>query len=246
MLTWAASFDIGKVNFCFHIGQFDSMYVKSLPKVAQSKRYLSDGTMTKAFERVFVDSIKHGTSIVFQNFDLTYDPAKGAPAKGSKASKTAKTAYLDPQVYHNLTALLDSYSEYWDKCSFFIIEQQMSFGKKHNTMALKLGQHCHSYFLFKYGCFKSVVEFPSYHKTQVLGAEKIAKKGRKGITYKAVDKPARKKWAIEKAREILTLRGEEEMLSHLNNSRKKDDLADVLCQLEAWKILTFIDQKSNE
>jgi hypothetical protein len=137
---------------------------------------------------------------------------------------------------------LDKFTDYWEKCSYFVIEQQMAFRGIHNTMALKLGQHCFSYFSINYGRFKTPVEFPAFHKTQLLGAEKIAKKTKTGKTsWKAVDKPARKKWAIEKAKEILALRGEDDMLEHLCTSKKKDDIADVLCQLEAWKIMMFLD-----
>jgi hypothetical protein len=227
-IIWVASFDIGKVNFCFHIGQVDVKRMRELPKIPRAKRYNPNGTMTDAYAKVVGVGIKSGVSIVFQNSDLT----EGCP----------KGAYLDSEMYHNMTQLLDKYADYWNKCSYFLIEQQMSFGKKHNTMALKLGQHCYSYFAILYGRFKTVVDFPAYHKTQLLGAEKIERKTKAGkISYKAVDKPARKKWAIEKAKELLSMRGEDDMLEHLCTSKKKDDIADVLCQLEAWKIMTFLD-----
>ena len=44
---------------------------------------------------------------------------------------------------------------------FISIEKQMSFRGKRNTMALKLGQHCYSYFVFKYGASKEIIEFPA-------------------------------------------------------------------------------------
>jgi hypothetical protein len=66
-------------------------------------------------------------------------------------------------------------------------------------MALKLGQHCWSYFSIHYGRSKNIIEFPAYHKTQVLGAEKDKKVTKTGkINYKAVDKPQRKKWCFKK------------------------------------------------
>jgi hypothetical protein len=34
--------------------------------------------------------------------------------------------------------ILDIYKKYWDNVSYFVVEQQMSFGKKNNTKALKL------------------------------------------------------------------------------------------------------------
>ena len=139
--------------------------------------------------------------------------------------------------------LLDEYSSYFDTCSIIIIEKQMSFGKKINTMALKLGQNCMSYFIFKYGMFKTIIEFPAYYKTQVLGCSKIVKTNKKGVSkYISVDKPRRKKWSIEEAINILTLRNDLETLDYIKKCKKKDDLADVMTQLQAFKYLFFIEK----
>jgi hypothetical protein len=42
---------------------------------------------------------------------------------------------------------------------------------------------------------------------------------------------------------ILKERNELETISNLTSAKKRDDLADVLCQLQAFKILVYIDQK---
>lgn len=225
-IVWIASFDIGKKNFAFYIEEFDKSEIMKLPRIPASKRYNADGTTTSDFEKIVKKVCMNGKSIIFQNSDLT---------EGCK-----KSSYLDPETYHNMTDLLDRYVDYWDQCDAFVIEKQMSFGKRHNTMALKLGQHCWSYFAFKYGRFKEIVEFPAYHKTQVLGAKKILSKG--GGKYKAIDKPARKKWSVEKAISILNERNDDKTISTLTSARKRDDLADVLCQLQAFKILVYIDK----
>ena len=110
-------------------------------------------------------------------------------------------------------------------------------------MALKIGQHCYSYFAILYSRFKRIIEFPAYHKTQILGAAKIKKVTKGGkVSYKAMDKPARKKWSVEKAMTILAERDDFKTMSDLTSQRKKDDLADVLCQLQAFKVLVFIDK----
>ena len=225
-IVWIASFDIGKKNFAFYIEEFDKSEIMKLPRIQSSKRYNSDGTTTPDFEKIVKKVCTNGKSIIFENSDLT---------EGCK-----KSSYLDPETYHNMTDLLDRYVDYWDQCDAFVIEKQMSFGKRHNTMALKLGQHCWSYFSFKYGRFKEIVEFPAYYKTQVLGAKKIISKG--GTKYKAIDKPARKKWSVEKAISILKDRNDDKTISTLTSARKRDDLADVLCQLQAFKILVYIDK----
>ena len=112
---------------------------------------------------------------------------------------------MDPRTFINMTDTLDTYKHIWDTCSAFVIEQQMSFGRKRNTMALKLGQHCYSYFSIFYRDFKKVIEFPSYHKTQMLDAPK--KFGSIKKTYKngksKMIKDNHKKWSIRMATHIL-------------------------------------------
>jgi len=200
-IVWVASFDIGKKNFAFYIEEFDKSKLLHLPYIPNIKRYNDDGTTTPAFSKIVNDVCMNGKSILFQNSDLTEGCKKGS--------------YLDPETYHNMTDLLDQYVNYWDQCDAFVIEKQMSFGKRHNTMALKLGQHCWSYFSFKYGRFKEIIEFPAYHKTQILGAKKIESKMKKGnIKYTSIDKPARKKWSVEKAMSILKERKDVDTISN--------------------------------
>jgi len=77
---------------------------------------------------------------------------------------------------------------------------------------------------------KEIIEFPAYYKTQVLGAPK------------KLTKPQRKKWATEKAIEIIMERGETKTLEDISGKKKKDDLADVLIQLQSFKYLRFIEK----
>ena len=56
-----------------------------------------------------------------------------------------------------------------------------------------------------------------------------------------MDKPQRKKWSVQKAVEILTMRGESNILESLTTAKKKDDLADVVCQLQAYKYSEIVD-----
>ena len=125
----------------------------------------------------------------------------------------------------------------------FVVEQQMSFGKKTNTKALKLAQHTESYFIFKYGRFKKVISFPAYYKTQILGCEKIEKKTKTGKTsYKNIDQRARKKWAIDEGSCVLVEREDFETLSEITSMKKADDVNDVIIQLQAFKYLFYVDQ----
>lgn len=226
---WIASFDIGKKNFAFYIEEMDCDELLSLDNIPERKQYNMNGTPTSEMQNLLDQVCMNGITILHKNSDLT--------------ENCQKDRYLDPETFHNMVDLLDKYSEYWDKCSYFVIEQQMSFGKnKRNTMALKLGQHCYSYFTIRYGRFKRVVEFPAYHKTQVLGTEKIRGKRYKNGNYqwKTIDKPTRKKWSITRATELLHFRGEVGTIDNIKTKAKKDDLADTFCQLQAFKYLCFV------
>jgi hypothetical protein len=223
-----ASFDIGKKNFAFYIEEINLTELKKNKNIPKTGRYNSNGTCTFEFLKIIKNVYLNGNKILIKNIDLT--------------NGINKQKYFDIELCYNLIDTLDEYKEYWDNVSYFIVEQQMSFGKKVNTMALKLGQHCESYFLFKYGRFKKVVEFPAYYKTQVLGSEKIEKKTKAGkVSYKNIDKSARKKWAIEEGARVLSEREDFTTLSEILSSKKKDDLNDVIIQLQAFKYLYFID-----
>jgi len=213
---WLASFDIGKKNFAFYIEEIDTDKMSTIENIPKHKRYLDTGECTPEFENIINDVNINGKIILIDNIDLTYG--------------TDKSKYLDPTIFVNMNKALDKYKKYWDKCSSFVIEQQMGFGNKRNYMALKLGQHCFSYFIFNYANFKQTVEFPSYHKTKVLGA------------CKNMTKYNRKTWAVKKALQILKLREDNDNMIYIEDKKKKDDVSDVICQLQAYKYLVFVDK----
>ena len=212
-----ACFDIGKKNFAFNIDEVDIDKLQSIKPVPFNERYMRNGTPTSDFYKTITKVSKSIKTLRIENTDLT----EGCNKKD----------YLDPRVYLNMYIVLDKYKDIWDKCSVFIIEQQMSFGRrKNNTMALKLGQHCYSYFLFNYGVFKEVMEFPAYHKTKVLGAPK------------KMSKPERKDWAVEKAMSILSQRGDGEILDKLSSRKKRDDMSDCILMSMSFSFLTYVDK----
>ncbi len=229
--VYGASFDIGKKNFSFCVEEFSPDKLLCIDNIPKTQRYNPDGTPTKKMEKILKKVCKNGKLILHKNLDLTEncDPK----------------LQLDPETFHNMNDVLDTYIDFWDKCSVFVIEQQMNFGKRRNNMAVKLGQHCYSYFTFKYGRYKTIIDFPAYHKTQVLGAPKVKGKPYKSgkSRWKAMDKPKRKKWSVIKATEILESRGEEEYMSNLKTVRKKDDLADVITQFAAFKYLVYVNKQ---
>ena len=224
-----ASFDIGSKNFAFYIEEVNVKLLLDIQNISKDERYNLNGTPTSDFNNILDKVYSNGKKILLENVDLT----KGID----------KTKYFDFELCYNMADTLNKYSDYWDDVDFIIVEQQMSFGKKINTMALKLGQHCESYFINKYGrCDKKIIEFPAYHKTQVLGSEKIVKVTKTGkSTYKTIDSRDRKKWAIEQALLVLSSRGDIETIDTIEKSKKKDDLSDVIIQLQAFKYLHFTD-----
>lgn len=214
---WVASFDIGKKNFAFCIEEINPQQLINITNIPKVDRYLKDRTCTPDFANVLKQVYTNGKLIILENIDLT------------EMGDCDKSQYLDPVIFVNMTTILDKYKEYWDKCTSIIIEQQMGFGKKRNLMAIKLGQHCFSYFLFQYALFKNVSEFGAYYKTKVNGAIKMS-------DYQ------RKKWAVSKAIDILTEREDFISIDIIKKQKKKDDMSDTIVQLQAYKYLVFVDK----
>lgn len=251
---WFVAVDPGKVNFAFIIEEIDKDMLKDILCPLKKDRFIKNGkkdvSPTEKYTN-FLDEFYHcGRTILCSNNDITKDiieddvkeevkPKKRKTKKEkeeemklkkeekkTKVSKKGSKA-LDSNVFIRLTNLLDKHKEYFDKCSTIIIEQQMSFGSKINTMAIKIAQHTYSYFLFRYENTKKIVEFPSYNKTQILGAPG------------GLDKPQRKKWAIEKANEIWTTRGDLDTVEMIGTKKKKDDMSDCLLHVLAYIIHNY-------
>lgn len=227
--TRIASFDIGKKNFAFCIEEFDPEELGKIENITEYKRYNADGTPTDKMSCILDKIYANGRIVLHKKIDLT---------KNCDVKKK-----LDIEVFHNMIDTLDKYANFWDTCTAFVIEEQMAFAGKINRIAMKLGQHCMSYFLFKYGRYKSVIEFPAYHKTQILGAQKVAGKMYKSgkMRWKTMKPNLRKKWAVEKTIEILTCRGDINTLDKMIANRKQDDLGDVCLQLQAFKYMVYVD-----
>jgi len=124
-------------------------------------------------------------------------------------------------TYEVLTTFLNKYEEFYNDCHFIIIERQLP----QNYKATRIAQHSISYFSIKLHdnvLLPSIVEVDPKLKGKILGAPK-------NITDKQL-----KTWAVEKARELLTMRRDDFSLQVLNHFRnKQDDLSDTVCQIEA-------------
>lgn len=135
----------------------------------------------------------------------------------SKIEGDTTTTY----VYQALTEFLNKYREYYEGCHYIIIERQLP----QNYKATRVAQHTISYFsliLHNAPLLPAIVEVSPSLKGKMLGAPP-------GTSDKQL-----KDWAVVKARELLTLRGDEWSLGVLNHfASKQDDLSDTVCQAEA-------------
>ena len=135
-----------------------------------------------------------------------------------------KTTVDDNPILNAILEWLNVHKDKFDKCDTIIIEQQL----KTNPFAQKIEHMVHAWFLVNYGLTKAVGPFSATHKTRVLNAPK------------KMTKPERKKWAVDKATEILCCRGDDIGLEIMNDNKKKaDDLGDCLLMCQAWKILNI-------
>lgn len=220
MSIYIASFDIGKKNFAFSIEKVYKSRINKLNKFPKKERYNPDGTSTDNFEKELKKLYKCGQTVLVKNHDLT--------------TNCNPKLTLDPKTYLNMVKVLDEYTKYWDKCEHIIIEKQMAFRGKYNMMAIKLGMFCYSYFKIKFGDTKVIVEYPAYHKTQVLGAKKVDVK----VKYK------RKKWAIVRAKEIFDFRKDKIGLEGWEDKKKKDDVSDCALMNITYTYLKFVDNSN--
>ncbi len=226
-----ASFDIGKKNFAFCIEEFSTTSFNNLSHEL-TETHNPDGSCTPMFEEFLKNIFKNGKILEHQNINLTV---------GVQDKKNS----VEIGIFLNMKNVLNSFSEILDTCDIILIEEQMSFGKRLNLTAVKLAQHLYSFFLFsnKMTEIPEIVIIPAYQKTQILGLAREKKgmlKSGKGWKYKAVSPYVRKQWAVKKALEICSLRNDKETEKRIQNSRKKDDLSDVICQLQAFKYLRYI------
>jgi len=160
-----------------------------------------------------------GETILAKNKDLTYNCKKGPKN------------LIDPQLFVNITQYLNTFEPLFDMVSVFLIEKQMSFGRNTNAKALRISQHIVSWITERYGTFKEIIDFPAFHKTQVLNAPK------------KMNKPQRKKWSSQIAFDIWKKRGDNERVIEMSGRGKKDDVSDCLLMCVAFCKMRWILRK---
>ena len=204
-----AAIDPGKNNFAFTVMRFRMDVVSEISLPKKKDRYLGTGEPSPAFLQALNE--------------LWQCPFEIAALENVKLVTDDKGTHVGNSTLCSLTRLLDAYTSLWDTCNVILIEKQMGFGKAHNTLGLRIAQHCLSYFLIRYDQFKDIIEYAAYNKTQVLGAPK------------GMSKPERKKWAVQQAKSILELK-DERFLAKWSTFKKKDDVSDCICMCFSYII----------
>lgn len=123
-------------------------------------------------------------------------------------------------LHPNILKYLEKNRRLLETASVVVVERQMAI----NYNAVRISQLLLTYFMMilrNKPNLPLILELDPKTKGKALGAPK------------SITKPALKKWATEKAREILTARGDVKSINQLNSSKKKDDLGDTIVQVEA-------------
>ncbi|ABF82127.1 hypothetical protein MIV097L [Invertebrate iridescent virus 3] len=201
-----ASFDIGIKNFAFAVKR-DGEFV-----LVENVNLLGD-FVTKN------DLNKTPKSALVEMMDRLNLDSKGQIKKTmvesiltAQKKSSPKQRAIDLGV--KLFETMDRYRSFWTECDTFLVERQMV----SNMQALKLSHYLEAYLKIHYPD-KSVVNYSASNKTRKLGAPPLP------------TKPDRKRWTVEYAASILTGRH----LDKFQSCPKKDDLADVVCMIEAYQ-----------
>jgi len=137
-------------------------------------------------------------------------------------------------TYSNLITFLDKYIEIFKNCHVILFERQMVI----NYAIGRMSQHILSYFLIK------LTGTPL--KPLIVEIESRVKSGQLGGAMNLKPKQL-KVWAITKGKELLEMRLDNWSLQVIAETKKKDDLADTVVQLEAlcslWKLPLTIDMR---
>ena len=133
---------------------------------------------------------------------------------------------LETFYYCSIFNTLDQYKYYFILSHYIAIESQYY----DNPPLLRMAQHIITYLMCNVrnqGHRPYIVELKSQLKTQMLGAPP------------KMDKPQRKKWAVQAALYYLGYNNEPEMVEFISKQNKDDDFGDVVCYEQVMIKLIF-------
>ena len=128
-------------------------------------------------------------------------------------------------VFENLYKFLDQYYPYYLESHFFIIEKQLKCNKE---TIIEIAQSIIMYFIIK---LRDSILVP--HIIKMDAKIKYHKMHPKGANHELISKKL-KAWGVEEAKRLFIESGDTDSLKILDTHSKKDDLADVKLQIEAF------------
>lgn len=201
-----ATFDMGTRNFAFCVEQRNN----DVSRAAIKPTFDAEGNPTEEYRKQLEEIYRKGRLIECQRIDLI---------EYSKQQRITN-------IYLTLTLILDKFIRLWDSVDIVLIEQQMAYGRnKANIQALRLSQHCLSYFYTIYGSFKIIQEWPSTHKTRMLGCPHTGRR-----THRE-----RKQFSVDLAMRILEER-KDPLVDLFHSMTKKDDIADCILMAQTFAV----------
>ncbi len=144
------------------------------------------------------------------------------------------------KLYFLVTEFLDQYLNIFKTCHLMIIERQLPM----NLKAVRISQHIISYFM---GNLKNIT--PSLPMIFEIDAKL---KGRELGASTHLNERGIKQWSIDHCKSLLTKRKDYTGLDILSKHKKKDDLCDCVCQIEAlfsfqgWPLTIEMVEKKDE
>lgn len=184
------------------------------------RRYFGGAIETLVFRRfslVYTEQTINTHSTSSSASSLTESSMKGKGEKSGKKGSDPDMLY----VFDVLTGILDHYQDYYHQTHYIIIERQLPL----NYRSFRIFQHTLSYFLIKLKdspLLPIIIEIsPKLKSAQLAPGEEFTKNGLK-------------KWSVRKCIELLEHRHDTLGLQLLRQEKKQDDLADTVCQAEAY------------
>lgn len=226
-----AIFDVGTRNFAMIIEHPRDSAIKKLAhnyKSLPEKEKIKEGRqhspkLTSFLEEYYTQS----ETLKMELFD---------PNQGSKEGLTDKTR-------KNLFEFLETHKSELRLCKYIAIEEQFYNPRMGviNKPALLLAESCYTWLLLNMP--NSIISYtPSRYKTALLACPKESLKIDKETGLRILtkwEKSDRKKWSIEKAKEIYKMRGDTKMIEYIEG-RKGDDVSDCLLMSIAFVLKTFV------
>lgn len=174
------------------------------------RRYLTGSIVPLAFSRTdFAPILK------------AKDLAKLTQEQQDELKLKQQQSNVQSDLFRDVTTFLKQHLTLYLESHIFIIERQLP----HNYKAVRLSQHVISYLsivLADTPLLPMIVEVDSKLKSRQLSCPK------------GMNERQTKLWLIDKAKELSQLRGDTYSYDMIHKAKKKDDLADTICQVEAW------------